>query len=137
VTFSLDGAEVEILSPEKDSDNLNNYSAVLRVTYGNTAFLFAGDAEEAIEKELLSKGITLKSNFLKVGHHGSNTSTSNAFLKAVSPEFAAISCGKNNSYGHPGAKVLDRLKSLGVQYNRTDAEGTLVYGSDGQKVYKK
>ena len=137
VTFSLDGAEVEILSPEKDSDNLNNYSAVLRVTYGNTALLFTGDAEEAIEKELLNKGVMLKSDFLKVGHHGSNTSSSSAFLKAVSPELAAISCGKNNTYGHPSAKVLDRFKTLGVQYNRTDTEGTLVYGSDGENVYKK
>ena len=110
------------LAPNSSSyeDNINNYSAVLKLTYGDTSFLFTGDAENVSESEMLKAGYNLKATLLKVGQHGSNDSTTNAFLKAVSPEYAVISVGKGNSYGLPAQQTLDRLSGAGVKIYRTD-----------------
>ncbi len=115
-------------------EDLNNYSAVIKLTYKNTSFLFTGDAEDISENEMLSKGYDLKADVLKVGHHGSSSSTTPAFLKAVSPKHAVISVGKNNDYGHPAQQTLDRLAAANVQVFRTDEVGTIVATSDGSTI---
>ena len=114
-------------------DDLNNYSAVLKITHGSTSFLLTGDAEDISENEMLENG-NLQSTLLKVGHHGSDSSTTAAFLNAVSPKFAVISVGKGNTYGHPTDAVLSRLASAGAQVYRTDQAGTIVATSDGENI---
>lgn len=129
------GAVLEILSPVGYSgDNLNNYSVISKLTFGETSFLFTGDAEEEAELLLLSSGSDISCTVLNAGHHGSSTSNSVAFLKAASPEYAAISCGYGNDYGHPHKEVLSAFKDFGIKYYRTDYEGDIVFGSDGKNI---
>lgn len=127
---------LEVLAPEPDADweDLNNFSGVLRLRFGDTAFLFTGDAEQASEKVILQSGAELSADVLKCGHHGSRTSTGKAFLAAVSPDYAVISCGENNEYGHPHEQVLKRLDTLGAQVFRTDLDGTILAARDGVNV---
>ncbi|MDK2816209.1 MAG: competence protein ComEC [Moorella sp. (in: firmicutes)] len=135
VKLDIPDVSAEFLAPNSNSyEDLNNYSAVLKLTYGNTSFLLAGDAEAVSESEMLNAGYNLKADLLKVGHHGSESSTTSAFLKAVSPKYAVISVGKGNSYGHPAQQTLDRLISAGVQIYRTDEAGTIIATSDGNTI---
>ncbi|MGB9808681.1 MAG: ComEC/Rec2 family competence protein, partial [Caldanaerobacter sp.] len=115
-------------------EDLNNYSAVIKITYGDTAFLFTGDAEKESEREMLAENYNLKADVLKVGHHGSSSSSSWSFLKEVRPKYAVISCGKNNEYGHPHRETLEKLSELGITVYRTDECGTIVAVSDGKRV---
>lgn len=115
-------------------DELNDYSAVLRLTYGESSFLFTGDAEKVSEKEMLDSGQNLTADVLKVGHHGSSTSSHQAFLDAVNPTYAVISCDGNNEYGHPHKKVVKRLDNSGITIYRTDLYGTIMAISDGQRI---
>lgn len=125
----------EILAPRSSEyEDINNYSAVLRLVYGQTIFLFAGDAEGVSEKEMLASSSDLKADVLKVGHHGSNSSTTQEFLNKVSPKYAVISVGKDNTYGHPTPSTLDRLKKSGIEVYRTDELGTIVAESDGTEI---
>ena len=127
------GLTVQILAPNNERySNLNNYSIVVRVEYYNTSFLFTGDAEELSEGEMLEKGLNLSADVLKVGHHGSNTSTSDAFLEAVNPLYAIIPCGTGNRYGHPDGETLDKLADITVF--RLDQTGTVVAVSDGNTI---
>lgn len=129
------GVEAKLVAPNSENyANLNDYSAVLRVKYGNTAFLFTGDAEATSEAEMINSGHALKSDVLKVGHHGSNSSTTTTFLKAVSPKYAVISAGKGNSYGHPHQETLARLNDSGIEIYRTDESGTIIAESDGTVI---
>ena len=125
--------KMEFLAPVSDSyDDLNNYSAVLKITYGNYSFLFTGDAEDISENEmLLNDSSALASDVLKVGHHGSDSSSTAEFLSAVQPEYAVISCGEGNSYGHPHSETMDRLNAIGTQIYRTDKQGTVTVICDG------
>lgn len=132
-SFSLGSARVEILAAPTNADNLNNTSIILKVKHGNKSFLFTGDAEREEEQTLLNKGL-LKSDVLKVGHHGSDTSTSYPFLREVMPKYAVISVGKGNSYGHPTNDVLSRLRDADVQVYRTDLQGDIVMRSDGENI---
>ncbi len=134
-TISLGSSRVEFLGPvnEKGKDT-NSTSIVLKITYGNTSFLFTGDAERDEEEEILESGANLKSTVLKVGHHGSSTSTSYPFLREVMPQYAVISCEKGNSYGHPHEETLSRLNDAGVEIYRTDLNGTVVMTSDGENI---
>ena len=100
-SFALGGAQVQILGPLHRAEDSNDNSIVLKVSFGATSFLFTGDAERAEEQDLLNAGVSLQSTVLKVGHHGSDTSTSYPFLRAVAPQYAVISVGAGNSYGHP------------------------------------
>src|SRR5450759_3108651 len=100
--------------------DLNSYSIVLRIVNGNNSFLFTGDAQVDSEREMLSKSYNLRADVLKVGHHGSDTSTSPDFLKAVSPKYAMIEVGAGNDFGHPHQVTLDKLNSAGVKIYRTD-----------------
>lgn len=126
---------IAMIAPGSSSyDDLNNYSAVIKVTFGKISFLFEGDAEEFSEFEMLASSHSLKADVLKVGHHGSSSSTSTQFLKAVDPRYAVISVGAGNDYGHPHHETLDKLKNAGVKIYRTDKDGTLIFKSDGTKI---
>ena len=133
-TFTLGGAQVQILGPLRSAEDSNDNSIVLKVSFGATSFLFTGDAERAEEQDLLNAGANLQSTVLKVGHHGSDTSTSYPFLRAVAPQYAVISVGAGNSYGHPTEAVLSRLRDAGVTTFRTDMQGEITAVSDGQTV---
>lgn len=133
--LSSGGAVLTVLAPNgEDYGDLNNYSVVLRLTYGEDSFLFTGDAEEASEEEMLSLDWPLTATVLKCGHHGSETSTSPAFLDAVSPQYAVISCGVDNDYGHPDAVTLEKLEAAGAEVFRTDLQGTILASTDGSGV---
>ena len=133
-SFSLGSATVSILGPINSSDDPNNTSIVLRIVYGDTSFLFTGDAEREEEQDILNAGYTLDSTVLKVGHHGSETSTSYVFLREIMPEYAVISLGTGNSYGHPTDAVLSRLRDADVKVYRTDLQGDVICTSDGKTV---
>lgn len=132
-SFSLGSANCKILAVNTESDP-NNTSIVLRITYGSTSFLFTGDAEREVEQVLLDKGATLKSTVLKVGHHGSATSTSYPFLREVAPAYAVISVGKDNTYGHPTEGTLSRLRDAETKTFRTDIQGDIICTSNGKTV---
>lgn len=133
--LSSGGAVLTVLAPNgEDYGDLNNYSVVLRLTYGEDSFLFTGDAEEASEEEMLSLDWPLTATVLKCGHHGSETSTSPAFLDAVSPQYAVISCGVDNDYGHPDAVTLEKLEAAGAEVFRTDRQGSILASTDGSGV---
>ena len=127
--------EFEILAPLDDYDNLNNYSVVLRLTYDSTAYLFTGDAEKKAERDILETGAKLDADVLKVGHHGSSTSTGSGFLDEVSPDYCIIQCGAGNSYGHPHKDTIDAIEKAGAEWYSTDRDGTIVIYSDGEKIY--
>lgn len=125
---------INFLGPATVSENdKNNSSIVMKIKYGETTFLFTGDAEREEEQTLLNKGL-LKSDVLKVGHHGSDTSTSYQFLREVMPEYAVISVGKDNPYGHPTQAVLSRLRDAGAKVYRTDLQGDVIMKSDGRAI---
>lgn len=130
-----DNLKINFLAPcGSGYEDLNNWSAVLKIQYGNTSFLLTGDAQFESEREMLSSGADLKADVLKVGHHGSHSSTSQAFLNAVSPKYAVISVGAGNDYGHPHQETLAKLESAGVKIYRTERDGTVVFVSDGQTL---
>ncbi len=134
-TFNLGQAKVTILAPNSPSySDVNNYSVVIKVEFGNVSFLFTGDAQTDSEKEMIAKGYNLKVDVLKVGHHGSSTSSSPAFLKAMSPKYAVISVGASNSYGHPSQATLTNLSGIGAKVYRTDLNGSVVITSDGTNI---
>lgn len=132
--YSLGEASVDILGPMDSYQESNNMSVVCRLTFGNRRFLMMGDAEEQAETDLLKSGTDIQADVLKVGHHGSHSSTSAAFLKAVSPCHAVISCGKGNRYGHPHPDTLALLQRQGINVWRTDTQGTVVMTTDGVKL---
>lgn len=141
--FTLGNAEIEVLLAHAPTDTgaasddaANNGSTVLRAVFGTQVFLFMGDAEKEAELNLLSlyDVAYLNCDFLKVGHHGSDTSTTWQLLAATTPTAAAISCGKQNTYGFPHAAVLQNLAAFGVNVYRTDQSGILVFGTDGKEL---
>lgn len=119
-----------VLSPSKTYSDTNNSSIVVRLSFGRNSFLFTGDAEKKAESDMLKSGMNLKADVLKVGHHGSKSSSTKEFLKAVSPRYAVISVG-DNSYGLPKKTVIRRIEKLGAEVYRTDRSGTVVFYSDG------
>lgn len=129
--------KMEILSPVDDYDDLNNYSVVIRLTYGRTAYLFTGDIEKKAEKDILAEGEDLSADVLKIAHHGSSSSTGEEFLEAVSPEICVIQCGADNKYGHPKADVLELISGFGGTVYRTDLNGTVTVYSDGEEIFVK
>lgn len=128
-------AVLTLLGPCQQADDLNNLSVVARLDFGATSFLFTGDAEAPSENAILSKGMDVHADVLKLGHHGSKTSSGNAFLDAVQPALGVISCGVGNDYGHPHAETLKKLEKRGVTTLRTDQDGTVIVGSDGDTLY--
>ncbi|NLU10693.1 MAG: MBL fold metallo-hydrolase [Tepidanaerobacter acetatoxydans] len=135
--FSLDeGVNIDILAPNSSSyESLNNYSIVIKLTYGNTSFLFTGDAEKISEEEMLkNENYNLNADVLKVAHHGSSSSTTKEFLSAVSPRYAVICVGSDNPYGHPHKETLELLSDYGVQVYTTADNGNILITSDGQNI---
>ena len=131
----LEGIKARFIGPVGENyEDINNYSAVIRIDYGDNSFILTGDAEEISEKEMIDSGEKLKADVLKVGHHGSSSSTCLAFLKAVAPQYAVIMCGVDNDYGHPHRETLVALDAVGVKVYRTDLHGTIIMKSDGQKI---
>ena len=134
-TFKLGEAEITILAPNSTTyEDTNNYSIVLRVTYGSNSFLFTGDAETLSEKEILKKGFEVKADVIKLGHHGSRTSSSSTFIKAVNPKYSVITLAQGNDYGHPHKEVMERIKEMGIKLYRTDESGDIVLTSDGKNI---
>jgi len=139
-TYQIGDASFEILGPVDVTQvkDTNDYSVVIRLDYGENSFLFTGDATDESEEAMLAANPAskFKCDVLKVGHHGSNTSTSAAFLNAAKPSLAIIPCGKDNSHGHPHQVVVDRLEAANIEILRTDLEGTIIICSDKKEVYR-
>ena len=130
--IDTDDLKLVVLAPNQDSyESLNNYSIVLKLTYKEKSFLFTGDAETLSEKEITGD---VEADVLKVGHHGSRTSTSQAFLNKVNPSYAVISVGLNNDYKHPHQEVLDRLEKKNIKIYRTDQNGDIIFTTDGYNI---
>jgi len=134
-TFNVGQATATILGPNSSSyKDMNNFSVVIRVTFGNNNFIFTGDAENISENEILTGGYNINSDLLKVGHHGSDSSTTQQFLDQVNPKYTIISAGKNNIYGHPTKSTMEKLRIKGTKVYRTDENGTIVASSDGENI---
>lgn len=133
-SWQLGEATVELIGPVEDFDETNNQSLILRVDYGQTSFLLTGDMEVEAEEALLRAGANVRADILKVGHHGSTTSTSQAFLNAVSPSIAVISAGEGNDYGHPHEQTLTALQTRQIELYRTDTQGEIIMISDGETI---
>jgi hypothetical protein len=131
-TIDLGNLSFQVLNPTSPpGGDLNNGSLVLRLTHGETSFLFSGDAEAKAESDMLSAGLVLPANILKVGHHGSRSSSTSSFLSQVNPNTSIYSAGRGNSFGHPHAETLAALTSVGTEIFGTDVHGTVVVTSDG------
>lgn len=133
-TFEAGSAKVDILGPMWFSNNTNNMSLIVRITYGNVTFLFTGDAEREEEQDLVEADVPLQADVLKVSHHGSNSSSGDVFLGAVKPRYAVVSVGADNQYGHPAEEVLGRLIDAGAEIYRTDLQGTIICKTNGTYV---
>ncbi len=135
-TYALGSAAVTVLSPAGgDYADVNDYSVSLRITYGDISILVTGDATTLAEEEMISSGENLDSDILVAGHHGSESSSSEAFLQSVSPCVAVISCAANSRYHHPSRAVMERLKEAGIPVLRTDRQGDMVVSTDGAQIF--
>lgn len=133
--FKFGEATFKVLAPNSSEyEEANNYSIVIKLTYKNRSFLFMGDALKLSENEILNKGYDIKADVLKIGHHGSKTSTSEEFLNRVMPSAIIITCGKNNDYGHPSKSTMNLLKRLKIPVYRTDESGTIILNTDGENI---
>jgi competence protein ComEC len=133
--YYLGSASFTILAPSMETyDEINNYSIAIKLTFGDTNFVLAGDAENKSELEMLETGINLTADVLKLSHHGSSYSSSNEFLEAVNPTYSIVCVGKDNEYGHPHAKTLQALLDRDIKLYRTDEQGTVVFTSNGQTI---
>lgn len=132
----IDSGDLEfyMIGPSGEYSNINNNSIVTKVIYKNFSALITGDAEEEAESHMIQEGHNLKANILRVGHHGSSTSTTEEFLDRVKPDYSIISLGKDNSYGHPHREVLDLLNKRKIPILRTDELGTIIFQTDGDKL---
>ena len=131
-----EGAKFEVFTPQKSEyEELNDYSPIMKLSFGDTSYLFTGDAEKLAEEEALAKyKNSLDSDVIKFGHHGSSSSSSNAFIEAVSPKYGIISCAKDNKYGHPHRETLDIIKKYNIKTFRTDTDGEIILTSDGKSI---
>ncbi|WP_017417186.1 ComEC/Rec2 family competence protein [Clostridium tunisiense] len=130
-----ENTKLTFLSPQEDNyDNLNNYSTVIKLQFKQISFLFTGDSEKLIEDELIKGQADLAAQVLKIGHHGSKTSSSKNFVSRVNPTYAVISCGLGNDYGHPDKVTLNTLTELKIKGYRTDKQGDIIFASDGKNL---
>lgn len=130
--YTYGDMKFQILAPVKDYDDLNNMSVVVKVTFGSTSVMLTGDAEKKSESDMLKNNYDYSADILKMGHHGSSTSSSAKWMDAVNPTYAVICCGKNNDYGHPHKETVSMLKKRKIEYFRTDLLGDIVFVSDGK-----
>lgn len=134
-SFTLGSATVTAVHCyDAKTDRLNNVSLMFRVDFGETSFLLTGDAEKEAEQAVLDSGVDIQCDVLKAGHHGSSTSSSRAFLDAVDPDYAVITCGKGNSYGHPHRETMQAFNGRGISVYRTDEMGSVRVYSDGKTL---
>lgn len=134
-TLKLGDANIKVIYPGDDKSNINDSSIVLKITYGKNSFLLTGDATSNVERKIYNEDI--KSDVLKVAHHGSSYSSTDVFLDRVKPYYAVISVGKNNIYNHPSNKTLEKLNKKNIKVYRTDLDGTIVFTSDGENLSVK
>lgn len=134
-TFSFGTGNFTVLSPAEISENSNDNSVAIKLTNGSSHFIFTGDAEHSSETAMIHSGIDLDCDVLCIGHHGSASSTSWDFLQATVPEYAVISCGSDNQYGHPDADTMEKLSSMEISVFRTDKQGTVIALSDGSSLF--
>lgn len=134
-TLKLGDANIKVIYPGDDKSNINDSSIVLKITYGKNSFLLTGDATSNVERKIYNEDI--KSDVLKVAHHGSSYSSTDVFLDRVKPYYAVISVGKNNIYNHPSNKTLEKLNKRNIKVYRTDLDGTIVFISDGDNLSVK
>lgn len=134
-TLKLGDANIKVIYPGDDKSNINDSSIVLKITYGKNSFLLTGDATSNVERKIYNEDI--KSDVLKVAHHGSSYSSTDVFLDKVKPYYAVISVGKNNIYNHPSNKTLEKLNKRNIKVYRTDLDGTIVFISDGENLSVK
>lgn len=132
--YLIGDVKMTVLGPVTQRYDSNDMSVVIRIVYGKTSFILTGDAEYEEENEIINSGETLEADVLKAGHHGSKNSSNAEFLKKVAPGIVIISCGEDNSYGHPNPETLDRFKTIHAKVYRTDKLGTIVVGSDGEVI---
>lgn len=133
--IKIGNATLTFLAPNSDKyENLNNYSIVVKLKYGNNSFIFMGDAQDISEGEILKKQLDIKADVIKLGHHGSHSSTTQEFLDKVNPRYAVISCEKGNDYGHPHKETLAKLNAKNINVFRTDLNGTIIAESDGKEI---
>lgn len=131
-----DNTKVYIFSPKLNHyEDMNNYSAVIKITYKHSSFLFAGDAEKEAEEAMLADKDNIKADVIKIGHHGSTSSSTKEFIKKVNPKLAVICVGEDNSFNHPAANTLKILNELNIKILRTDTNGTITLSTDGLKIY--
>lgn len=130
--FDFEDAKLKVIYAGDETNDLNDSSIVLKLTFGNNSFLFMGDATSNVEKQILNKNIS--SDVLKVGHHGSQYSSKEEFLDMVKPKYAVISAGKNNNYGHPTKETLNKLMNRNIKLYRTDMNGTIIFTSSGNGI---
>ncbi|HBJ2623471.1 MBL fold metallo-hydrolase [Clostridium botulinum] len=134
-TLTIGNATMQFLAPNSSKyQDLNNYSIVCKLKYGNTSYLFTGDAESLSEGEILAKQLDISADVLKLGHHGSHSSTSQAFLDKVNPKYAIVSCGQGNDYGHPHQETINKLNAKNIKILRTDVSGTIISTSNGNNI---
>lgn len=135
-TYALGSASFTILAPVKEDygEELNNWSVGIRLMHGSNSIVMCGDAEGEAEKDICENGLDISADVLKLGHHGSRTSTSELFLQTVKPKYAIISCGKGNDYGHPHKETLEKMAAAGISVFRTDEQGTIILKSDGNSL---
>lgn len=131
--FLFNGIQIQILAPVKNYEDINNNSIVLKLTYGDISCLFTGDIEADAETDILHES-DISADIIKLAHHGSDTSSTTTFMKAVNPQFAIISVGENNTYGHPNEMVLNQLTNQGIQSYRTDKSGTIKITTNGETI---
>lgn len=134
-SLTLDSLEISVLWASEEEENTNNTSIVLKIDHRDVSFLFTGDVESDAESKILEENPDISSDVLKVAHHGSSTSTSYYFLRSASPLLAVISCGEDNSYGHPHKETVEKLEQASVKTLRTDTDGTVKVVSDGTQFY--
>jgi beta-lactamase superfamily II metal-dependent hydrolase len=133
--YYLGSASFTILAPNSDYyEDVNNYSIVIRLCYGDSVFLFTGDAEKLSEEEMLASGRDLSADVIKLAHHGSANSSGEEFLEAVNPAYAVISVADNNDYGHPHKRTLNRIHRQNIKLYRTDKQGTIVFHTNGTTI---
>ena len=133
-TYKFGEGEFTIIAPNKDYDDVNSDSIGIILKYGETEFLFTGDAEEEAELDIVANGIDIHADVYKAGHHGSRTSSCDELLEAVKPKAVVVSCGEDNSYGHPHAAILNYCRMNNIPLYRTDMQGTIVVKSDGKNI---
>ena len=130
-SYSFGGADFTVLAPFEQDENLNNMSVVLKLTYNGYSFMFSGDAEKEVEKQILKAGYDISADVYKGAHHGSSTSNSKSFVKAVNPTYSVLSYEQDNSYGHPHKETIDLFNQEGIVYYSTADYGSIVFTVDG------